>query len=160
LAFTAVHVGAFHGAGFPRNRLRSDMKLIIAIIRPEKLADVKRALFQVGVTGMTLSRVSGHGGERNVVQQYRGESVVMEFHEKVRIEMACSEPFVERTIQAICDAARTGDVGDGKIFVMPLDHTVRIRTGERDNNALTAINADEVMRITQLEMPVPRMEDR
>ncbi len=136
------------------------MKLIIAIIRPEKLADVKRALFQVGVTGMTLSRVSGHGGERNVVQQYRGESVVMEFHEKVRIEMACSEPFVERTIQAICDAARTGDVGDGKIFVMPLDHTVRIRTGERDNNALTAINADEVMRITQLEMPVPRMEDR
>jgi nitrogen regulatory protein P-II 1 len=135
------------------------MKLIVAVIRPEKLADVKRALFQVGVTGMTLSRVSGHGGERDVVQQYRGDTVIMEFHEKVRIEMACSEPFVERTIQAICDAARTGNVGDGKIFVMPLDHTVRIRTGERDNDALTAVNADEVMRQTQLEMPVPRRED-
>lgn len=135
------------------------MKLIIAIIRPEKLADVKRALFQVGVTGMTLSRVSGHGGERDVVQRYRGDTVVMEFHEKVRIEMACSEPFVERTIEAICNAARTGDVGDGKILVMPLDHTVRIRTGERDNDALTAVNADEVMRFTQQQMPIPRPED-
>ena len=135
------------------------MKLIIAILRPEKLADVKRALFQVGVTGMTLSRVSGHGGERDVVQRYRGDTVVLEFHEKVRIEMACSEEFVERAIQAICSAARTGDVGDGKIFVLPLDHTVRIRTGERDNDALTAVNADEIMRRTQLEMPVPNLEN-
>ena len=135
------------------------MKLIIAIIRPEKLADVKRALFQVGVTGMTLSRVSGHGGERDVVQRYRGDTVVLEFHEKVRIEMACSDEFVERAIQAICNAARTGDVGDGKIFVSPLDHTVRIRTGERDNDALTAVNADEIMRKTQLEIPVPNLEE-
>ena len=135
------------------------MKLIVAIIRPEKLADVKRALFEVGVTGMTLSRVSGHGGERDVVQQYRGESVVLEFHEKVRIEMACSEEFVERTIDAICEGARTGDVGDGKIFVLPLDRTVRIRTGERDNHALTAIDADEIMRQTQLEMRVPNTDD-
>jgi nitrogen regulatory protein P-II 1 len=135
------------------------MKLIVAIIRPEKLADVKRALFEVGVTGMTLSRVSGHGGERDVVQQYRGESVVLEFHEKVRIEMACSEEFVERTIDAICEGARTGDVGDGKIFVLPLDRTVRIRTGERDNHALTAVNADEIMRQTQLEMRVPNKDD-
>ena len=135
------------------------MKLIVAIIRPEKLADVKRALFEVGVTGMTLSRVSGHGGERDVVQQYRGESVVLEFHEKVRIEMACSEEFVDRTIDAICEGARTGDVGDGKIFVLPLDRTVRIRTGERDNHALTAVNADEIMRQTQLEMRVPNKDD-
>ena len=135
------------------------MKLIVAIIRPEKLADVKRALFHVGVTGMTLSRVSGHGGERDVVQQYRGESVVLEFHEKVRIEIACSEEFVERAIDAICDGARTGNVGDGKIFVMPLDHTVRIRTGERDNDALTAVNADEIMRQTQLEMRIPNKEE-
>ncbi len=135
------------------------MKLIIAIIRPEKLADVKRALFQEGVTGMTLSRVSGHGGERDVVQRYRGDTVVMEFHEKVRLELACSEEFVDRTVQAICAAARTGNVGDGKIFVTPLDHTVRIRTGERDNQALTAVNADEIMRKTQLEIPVQRAED-
>lgn len=135
------------------------MKLIVAIIRPEKLADVKRALFEVGVTGMTLSRVSGHGGERDVVQQYRGESVVLEFHEKVRIEMAVSDEFVERTIDAIGNGARTGDVGDGKIFVLPLDHTVRIRTGERDNDAMTAVNADEIMRQTQLEMRVPDKDD-
>ena len=135
------------------------MKLIVAIVRPEKLADVKRALFQVGVTGMTLSRVSGHGGERDLVQRYRADTVVHEFHEKVRIEMACSEAFVERTVQAICDGARTGNVGDGKIFVMPLDHTVRIRTGERDDEALTAVNADEIMRKTQLEMPIVRVED-
>ena len=127
------------------------MKLIVAIIRPERLADVKRALFQVAVTGMTLSRVSGHGGERDVVQQYRGESVVLEFHDKVRIEMACSEEFVDRAIEAICSAARTGVVGDGKIFVLPLDRTVRIRTGEADNAALTAINADEVMERTRRE---------
>jgi nitrogen regulatory protein P-II 1 len=135
------------------------VKLIIAIIRPEKLADVKRALFQVGVTGMTLSRVSGHGGERDVVQRYRGETVVMEFHDKVRIEMACSDAFVERAINAICEGARTGDVGDGKILIMPLDHTVRIRTGERDNDAVTAVNADEVMRFTQQQVAIPRLED-
>ncbi|WP_291157625.1 P-II family nitrogen regulator [Gemmatimonas sp. UBA7669] len=134
------------------------MKLIVAIIRPQRLAEVKRALFEVGVTGMTLSRVSGHGGERDVVQQYRGESVVLEFHEKVRIEMACSEEFVERAIDAICKGARTGEVGDGKIFVLPLERTVRIRTGERDNDALTAVNADEIMRQTQLEMRIPSPE--
>ncbi len=137
------------------------MKLIVAIIRPEKLSDVKRALFQVGVTGMTLSRVSGHGGERDIVQRYRGDTVVLEFHEKVRIEMACSDPFVERTVNAICDAARTGAVGDGKIFVMPIDFSVRIRTGERDEDAITPANADEIMRMTQLEVPVPKLpEDR
>lgn len=126
------------------------MKLITAIIRPEKLPEVKRALFKVGVTGMSLSRVSGHGGERDVVQRYRGDTVVLEFHEKVRIEMACSEPFVERTIQAICEAARSGEVGDGKIFVQSLDMVVRIRTGERDDYALTAINAEQVQRNTQM----------
>ena len=130
------------------------MKLITAIIRPEKLSDVKRALFKVGVTGMTLSRASGHGGERDVVQRYRADTVVMEFHEKVRIEMACSEPYVERTIAAICEAARSGQVGDGKIFVQSLDLVVRIRTGERDDDALTAVNADEVQRQTQMfEIP-------
>lgn len=120
------------------------MKLITAIVRPERLPEIKAALFRAGVTGITLSRVSGHGGEHEILSQYRGATVVMEFHEKIRIEMACSEPFVEPTIQAILSAARTGDVGDGKIFVQPLDVVVRIRTGERDNNALTAVNANEV----------------
>ena len=122
------------------------MKLITCIIRPERLAAVKEALFRAGVTGITLSRVSGHGGEREVLEHYRGSSVVLEFHDKVRIEMACSEPFVEATIQAIVDAARTGDVGDGKIFVQPLERVLRIRTGEEDNEALTPVTADAVQR--------------
>lgn len=122
------------------------MKLITAIVRPERLPDVKAALFRAGVTGISISRVAGHGGEHEVLEKYRGTTVVMEFHEKVRIEMACSEPFVEPTIAAILSAARTGEVGDGKIFVQPIERVVRIRTGERDNDALTAVNADEVQR--------------
>lgn len=125
------------------------MKLITALVRPERLPDVKAALFRAGITGMTLSRVSGHGGEREVIQRYRAETLVLEFHEKVRIEMACSEPFVEPCIQAILSAARTGDVGDGKIFVQPLEQVVRIRTGERDVEALTPVTADEVQRRTR-----------
>ena len=122
------------------------MKLIIAIIRPDRLPDVKAALFRAGVTGMTLTAVSGHGGEREVVQSYRAERVMLEYHDKVRIEMACSDPFVEPTIQAILDSARTGGVGDGKIFVQSLDQVIRIRTGERDVAALTPVTADAVQR--------------
>src|SRR4029077_11158993 len=99
-----------------------------------------------GVTGITLSRVSGHGGEREGLSEYRGPPGVMEFDEKGKNEAAVSEPFVEPTIQAILSAARTGEVGDGKIFVQPLDAVIRIRTGEVDNSALTAVNADEVQR--------------
>ncbi len=122
------------------------MKLITAIIRPERLPDVKAALFRVGVTGVTISRVAGHGGEREVVQRYRAETVVLEFHDKVRLEMACSEPFVEPCVQAILAAARTGEVGDGKIFVQQLDQVIRIRTGERDSDALTPVTAAAVQR--------------
>jgi nitrogen regulatory protein P-II 1 len=122
------------------------VKLITAIIRPERLPDVKAALFRAGVTGVTVSRVAGHGGEREVIQRYRAETVVLEFHDKVRLEMACSEPFVEPCVQAILAAARTGDVGDGKIFVQPLEQVIRIRTGERDVAALTPVTADAVQR--------------
>lgn len=122
------------------------MKLITAIIRPERLPEVKAALFRAGITGVTVSRVAGHGGEREVVQRYRAETVVLEFHDKVRLEMACSEPFVEACVQAILLAARTGEVGDGKIFVQPLEQVIRIRTGERDVAALTPVTADAVQR--------------
>lgn len=122
------------------------MKLITCIIRPERLPEVKAALFRAGVTGITISRVSGHGGERELVEHYRAASVVLEFREKVKLEMVCSEPYLEATIQAILDAARTGEVGDGKIFVQPIDTVIRIRTGERDEDALTPVTADEVQR--------------
>jgi nitrogen regulatory protein P-II 1 len=122
------------------------MKLISCIIRPDRLAPVKEALFRAGVTGITITRVSGHGGERDMVTVRRGSKLLLEFHEKIKIEMACSEPFVEATINAIVSGARTGAVGDGKIFVQPLDRVVRIRTGERDNGALTPVTANEVQR--------------
>ena len=127
------------------------MKLITAIIRPERLPEVKAALFRAGVTGITLTRVSGHGGESEIIQRSRGDTVVLEFHEKIKVERACSEPFVEPTIQAILASARTGSVGDGKIFVQPLEQVIRIRTGERNNAALTPVTADEVQRQAQLE---------
>ena len=131
------------------------MKLITCVIRPDRLPEVKAALFRAGVTGITLTRVAGHGGEGEIIQRYRADAVVLEFHEKVKIEMACSEPFVEPTIQAILSSARTGAVGDGKIFVQPLEQVIRIRTGERDNAALTAVNADVVQRLAQVDSGAP-----
>ena len=120
------------------------MKLIVTVVRPERLHVVKEALFRVGVTGMTITRVSGHGGEQEVVEQHRGSAVLFEFREKVRIEMAVSEPFVQATVKAILYSARTGEVGDGKIFVQPLEQVIRIRTGEEDLAALTPVTADAV----------------
>lgn len=122
----------------------AEMKYIVTVVRPERLQAVKEALFRVGVTGMTLSRVSGHGGEHEVIEQYRGSAVLLEFRDKVRIEMAVSEPFVEPTIQAILSSARTGEIGDGKIFVQPLDRVIRIRSGEEDVEALTPVTAEFV----------------
>ena len=120
------------------------MKYIVAVVRPERLSAVKEALFRVAVTGMTITRVTGHGGEHEIIEHYRGSSVVLEFRDKVRIEMAVSEPFVEPTVRAIMDAAQTGEVGDGKIFIQPLEQVIRIRTGERDVDALTPVTATEV----------------
>jgi nitrogen regulatory protein P-II 1 len=122
------------------------VKLITTIVRPERVASVKEALFRAGVTGITVTRVSGHGGEQEIVGQYRGAAIVKEFQDKVKIEMVCSEPFVEATIQAILSSARTGHVGDGKIFVQPIERVIRIRTGEENNAALTPITADAVQR--------------
>ncbi|MGH7419398.1 MAG: P-II family nitrogen regulator [Candidatus Rokuibacteriota bacterium] len=113
------------------------MKLITCIIRPERLPEVKTALFRAGVTGITISRVTGHGGERDVVEVYLASSVVLEFREKIKIEMVCSEPFVQPTIDAILASARTGEVGDGKIFVLDVTQVYRIRTGERNEAAVT-----------------------
>jgi len=130
------------------------MKYIVTVVRPERLQAVKEALFRVGVTGMTLSRVSGHGGEHEVIEQYRGSAVLLEFHDKVRIEMAVSEPFVEPTIQAILSSARTGEIGDGKIFVQPLDRVIRIRSGEEDVEALTPVTAEFVQARTNAMVTV------
>ena len=113
------------------------MKLITAIIRPDKLTDVLEALFNCEVRGLTISRAQGHGGEIEQVETYRGTTVKMELVDKVRIEIGVSEPFVEPTVRAVLHAARTGEVGDGKIFVVPVEKVYRIRTGEEDVAAVT-----------------------
>jgi nitrogen regulatory protein P-II 1 len=113
------------------------MKLIVAIIRPDRLNEVLEALYRAEVTGLTVSRVMGHGGETDRVETYRGTTVKMELHEKVRLEIGVSEPFVDVTVRAILSAARTGDVGDGKVFVVDVEQVHRIRTGERDEMAVT-----------------------
>ena len=115
------------------------MKLIKAIIRPEKLSDVLKALYQAEVRGLTVSRVQGHGGETEAVETYRGMSVKMALVEKVLIEIGVSEPFVDAAVKAVMNAARTGEVGDGKIFVLPVEAVHRIRTSERDVAAVTPV---------------------
>ena len=113
------------------------MKLITAIIRPDKLNQVLAALFEADVRGLTITRAQGHGGELEQVETYRGTTVKMELVEKVRLDIGVSEPFVDRTIDALMGAARTGEVGDGKIFVVPVEKVLRIRTGEEDQAAVT-----------------------
>ena len=113
------------------------MKLIVAIIRPEKLNEVLEALFAEEVHGITVTRVEGHGGELEHVETYRGATVKMELRDKVRLDIGVSDSFVDRTVKALLDSARTGGVGDGKIFVLPVEGVFRIRTGERDERAVT-----------------------
>jgi len=115
----------------------SQVKLVIGIVRPERSNDVLEALYRADVKGLSMSRVQGHGGELDRVETYRGMTVKMELSDKVRFEIAVSEPFVQATIDALCAGARTGEVGDGKIFVVPLEQVVRIRTGELDTGAVT-----------------------
>jgi nitrogen regulatory protein P-II 1 len=117
------------------------VKLVIAIVRPEKANDVLEALYRAEVKGVSMSRVQGHGGELDHVETYRGTTVKMELAEKVRFEIAVTDPFLEATINALSEGARTGEVGDGKIFVVPLDRAVRIRTGETDNAAVTPVGS-------------------
>ena len=115
------------------------MKLVIGIVRPEKANDVLEALYRAEVRGVSISRVEGHGGELDRVETYRGTTVKVGLSDKVRFEIAVSDDFVEPTIEAISRGARTGEVGDGKIFVVPLERAVRIRTGEADKAAVTPV---------------------
>ena len=113
------------------------MKLIVAVVRPEKLSDVLEALYRAEVRGLTVSGVQGHGGELEKVETYRGMTVKMELQEKVRLEIGVSEPFADRTVKVILASACTGKVGDGKVFVLPVEKVYRIRTGEVDQQAVT-----------------------
>jgi len=112
------------------------MKLITAIIKPFKLEDVRKAVADVGVQGVTVTEVRGFGRQRGHTEVYRGAEYLVEFVPKTKIEIAVDDALAERVIEAIINTARTGKVGDGKIFVVDLEQVVRIRTGERDASAI------------------------
>jgi nitrogen regulatory protein P-II 1 len=112
------------------------MKLVTAVLKPFKLDDVKQALHDVGVAGMTVSEVQGHGRQRGHTEVYRGAEYVVDFVPKVRLEIVVDDADVARVIDAIVDAARTGQIGDGKAWTTPVEDLVRIRTGERGPDAL------------------------
>jgi nitrogen regulatory protein P-II 2 len=112
------------------------MKLVTAIVKPFRLDDVRNALGEVGIQGMTVSEVKGFGRQRGHTELYRGAEYVVDFLPKAKIEVAVSDDLVERVVDAIVDAAKTGKVGDGKIFVTNLEQVLRIRTGETGDGAL------------------------
>jgi nitrogen regulatory protein PII len=112
------------------------MKLISAIIKPFKLDDVRAALSEIGVSGMTVTEVKGFGIQRGHTELYRGAEYVVDFVPKTRIEVAVKDGIVDQVIEAIVGAARTGKVGDGKIFISDVERAIRIRTGEADDQAL------------------------
>ena len=112
------------------------MKLITAIIKPYKLDEVREALSEVGVTGLTITDVKGFGRQKGHTELYRGSEYVVDFLPKTKIELAVSDDTVDKVIQAVIDVANTGKIGDGKIFVSSLDQVVRIRTGELNEDAL------------------------
>ena len=112
------------------------MKKIEAIIKPFKLDDVREALAEVGITGMTVSEVKGFGRQKGHTELYRGAEYVVDFLPKVKVEVAIGDDVVDQAIEAISKAANTGKIGDGKIFVLPLEQAVRIRTGETGDEAI------------------------
>ena len=112
------------------------MKLVIAVIKPFKLEEVRDALTQIGVAGLTVSEVKGYGRQKGHTEIYRGAEYAVNFLPKVKIEVAVPAERAQRVVEAIASAAKTGQIGDGKIFVTSIDHALRIRTGETDSDAL------------------------
>ena len=112
------------------------MKLILAVVKPFKLEEVRTALDRLGVKGMTVTEANGYGRQKGHTEIYRGSEYTAAFMPKVRLEMAVADQDVDRTIEAIRAAARTGQIGDGKIFVLPLERAIRVRTGETGDEAL------------------------
>jgi nitrogen regulatory protein P-II 2 len=112
------------------------MKLVIAVIKPFKLEEVRDALTRIGVHGMTVTEVKGYGRQKGHMEIYRGNEYAVNFLPKLRLEVAVASEQIDQVMDAIAAAAKTGQIGDGKIFVTPIDRAVRIRTGETDNTAL------------------------
>ena len=112
------------------------MKLVTAIIKPFKLEDVRSALTELGLQGLTVTEVKGYGRQKGHTEIYRGAEYAVSFLPKIKIEVVVASSVADKVVEAIVRTARTGQIGDGKIFVSPIDHAVRVRTGETDDNAI------------------------
>ena len=112
------------------------MKLISAVIKPFKLEDVRQALAEAGVQGMTVTEVKGFGRQKGHTELYRGSEYTIDFLPKVKVELVVADPLVHKVVETIIAAAKTGSIGDGKVFVLPVEEAVRIRTGERGEDAI------------------------
>src|SRR5580658_887573 len=134
MAQPVLALGAPHAKSATRRNER--MKLVTAIIKPFKLDDVRKAISDVGVQGVTVTEVRGFGRQRGHTEMYRGAEYVVEFVPKTKIEIAVTDALVDQVVEVIQKTARTGKVGDGKVFVFALTHVVRVRTGERDAGAI------------------------
>jgi len=121
---------------FTQTRRETQLKLITAIIKPFKLDDVRQSLRNADVVGVTVTEVRGYGRQKGTVELYRGAEYVVNFAPKIQLEIAATNDRVDQIVHAIVDSARTGKIGDGKIFVAPIEHAVRIRTGETGEEAL------------------------
>jgi nitrogen regulatory protein P-II 2 len=135
---TLVSSRSKHGQVLPDGRMReaSSMKIVMAIIKPFKLEEVRDALTGLGVHGMTVTEVKGYGRQKGHTEIYRGAEYAVSFLPKIKLEVAVDGPLVDKVVEAISAAARTGQIGDGKIFVTSIEKAIRIRTGERDRDAL------------------------
>jgi nitrogen regulatory protein PII len=112
------------------------MKMIVAIIRPHRLQEVKDALGEIGVSGMTVTEVRGHGRQRGHVERYRGAEYTIDLLAKVKLEIVVPDAQAEQIVDTIVKASRTGEIGDGKVFVMPVEESVRVRTGDKGEDSL------------------------
>jgi nitrogen regulatory protein P-II 2 len=138
LARHLFHQGVISGSGVHSGRKREaiSMKIVMAIIKPFKLEEVRDALTALGVHGMTVTEVKGYGRQKGHTEIYRGAEYAVSFLPKIKLEVAIDGPLVDKVVDAISGAARTGQIGDGKIFVTSIEKAIRIRTGERDRDAL------------------------
>jgi nitrogen regulatory protein P-II 2 len=133
MTVTGCGAGGTHATLLNRDRI---MKLVVAIIKPFKLDEVRQALTEIGVHGMTVTEVKGYGRQKGHTEVYRGAEYVVNFLPKLRIEIAVASDLADKAVEVISRGARTGQIGDGKIFVTPIEHALRIRTGETDSDAL------------------------
>jgi nitrogen regulatory protein P-II 1 len=136
LAQAGLRTGGSTGDGGAVTREESPMRKVEAIIKPFKLDEVKDALNAIGIQGMTVTEVKGFGRQKGHTELYRGAEYVVDFLPKIKVEVAVSDDMADKCVQAIVEAANTGRIGDGKIFVTPLEEVIRIRTGERGPDAV------------------------